>query len=201
MTHSVPSQPNRFWRDFAVVAALAGAVCLLYGPSLTYPFIWHEADDLSRTLRYTPIQYITGMPSYEYYRPLMFLFWRSILDAWGAASAPIFHAYSLAMHLLNSVLLYAFARAVSNHRTLAAVAALLFVTYPFSYQAYHLVNRALPSHGAAVHSGDIADLCSGTAASGCRRRRLAVVRGIRCSRSQLRDRHSGTRNRLLLPSR
>lgn len=135
MTRSSSPQPNRFWRDFAVVAALAGVVFLLYGPSLAYPFIWHEADDLSRTLRYTPLQYLTGMPSYEYYRPLMFFFWRSILDAWGAASAPIFHAYSIAMHLLNSVLLYAFARALSNRRTLAAVAALLFVTYPFSYQA------------------------------------------------------------------
>jgi hypothetical protein len=135
MTQSISPQPNRFWRDFALIAALTGGVFLLYGPSLAYPFVWHEADDLSRTLRYTPLQYLTGMPSYEYYRPLVFFFWRSILDAWGAASAPIFHAYSIAMHLLNSVLLYAFVRAVSNRRTLAAAAALLFVTFPFSYQA------------------------------------------------------------------
>ncbi len=124
-----------FWVDFAVACVIFSATMLLYGPSLTYPFVWHEADDLSRTLRYSPLDYVTGMPSYEYYRPLMFLLWRSILSVWGAASAPIFHGVSVGAHLLNSTLLFALVRDLTRNRTIAAAAALTFASYPFSYQA------------------------------------------------------------------
>ena len=135
MNQQQPSKVRHFWQDFAVISAILVLTAMLYAPSLAYPFVWHEADDLSRSLRYTPIQFITGMPSYEYYRPAMFLFWRSILDAWKGDAAPIFHAYSIGMHLLNAVLLYALVRALTQKRAVAAAAALVFTTYPFSYQA------------------------------------------------------------------
>ena len=75
------------------------------------------------------------MPNYQYYRPLIFTVWKLILNTWGADSAPIFHAYLIGGHILNSVLLFALTRTLARSRTIAAVAALLFTVYPFSYQA------------------------------------------------------------------
>jgi hypothetical protein len=66
---------------------------------------------------------------------LIFTFWKLILNAWGADSAPMFHAYLIGGHILNAVLLYALTRTLARSRSIAAVAALLFTIYPFSYQA------------------------------------------------------------------
>ncbi len=124
-----------FWLDFAIVGALFGVVLILYAASLHFPFVWFDADDLVRSVRYSPAEIFAGMPRYPYYRPLIFLFWKLILTAWGADSAPIFHAYLLGAHFLCAVLLFKFVNDLARNRTIAAAAALLFATYPFSYQA------------------------------------------------------------------
>ena len=121
--------------DLIVVAAIVLITFLLYAPSLRYPFVWYDADDLLRAVKYPVATLFSGVPNYQYYRPLIFTFWKLILDTWGADSAPIFHAYLIGGHILNSVLLYALTRALTRSRSIAAVAALLFTVYPFSYQA------------------------------------------------------------------
>ena len=125
--------PLRF--DLIVVAALVLLALLLYAPSLRYPFVWYDADDLLRAVKYPVATLFRGVPNYQYYRPLIFTFWKLILNLWGADSAPIFHAYLIGGHILNSVLLYALVRTLTRARSIAAIAALLFTVYPFSYQA------------------------------------------------------------------
>ena len=121
--------------DLIVVAAIVLLAFLLYAPSLRYPFVWYDADDLLRAVKYPVETLFSGVPNYQYYRPLIFAFWKLILNTWGADSAPIFHAYLIGGHILNSVLLYALTRTLTRSRSIAVVAALLFTVYPFSYQA------------------------------------------------------------------
>lgn len=124
-----------FQRDLIVVGVLFLTVVVLYIPSLKYPFVWYDADDLLRAIKYSAGNLFVGVANYQYYRPLIFLLWKLILNVWSADSAPIFHALLIGAHVLNSVLLYALARALTRRRSIAAVAALLFAVYPFSYQA------------------------------------------------------------------
>jgi hypothetical protein len=121
--------------DFIVIGVLFAAVAVLYAPSLKYPFVWYDADDLLRAAKYSTLNLFTGVANYQYYRPLIFLLWKAILYTWGGDSAPIFHAYLIGGHFLNSVLLFALARDLTRRRSIAAATALLFAVYPFSYQA------------------------------------------------------------------
>src|SRR5512147_2024759 len=121
--------------DLIVVAAIILLACLLYAPSLRYPFVWYDADDLLRAMKYPVETLFSGVPNYQYYRPLIFTFWKLILNTWGADSAPMFHAYLIGGHILNGVLLYALTRTLTRGRAIASIAALLFTVYPFSYQA------------------------------------------------------------------
>ncbi len=130
-----PHTRRDFWIDFAIVGALFSVVLILYAASLHFPFVWFDADDLVRSIRYSPAEIFAGMPRYPYYRPLIFLFWKLILTAWGPDAAPIFHAYLVGAHFLCAVLLFKFVKDLGRNRTIAAAAALLFATYPFSYQA------------------------------------------------------------------
>lgn len=129
----IPHSPFRF--DLIVVAAIVLLAFLLYAPSLRYPFVWYDADDLLRAIKYPIATLFSGVPNYQYYRPLIFTFWKVILNTWGADSAPMFHAYLIGGHILNAALLYALTRTLTRSRSIAAVAALLFTVYPFSYQA------------------------------------------------------------------
>ncbi len=121
--------------DLLVVAAIILLTFLLYAPSLHYPFVWFDADDLVRSVKYSPAEILAGMPNYPYYRPLIFLFWKLILTTWGPNSAPIFHAYLIGAHILCAVLLFRLVRDLARNQAIAAAAALLFAAYPFSYQA------------------------------------------------------------------
>jgi hypothetical protein len=137
---NLPPRPARLTRyplrfDLIVVAAIVLLAFWLYAPSLHYPFVWYDADDLLRAIKYPVETLFSGVPNYQYYRPLIFTFWKLILNTWGADSAPMFHAYLIGGHLLNAVLLYALTRALTRSRSMAAMAALLFTVYPFSYQA------------------------------------------------------------------
>ncbi|NTU62450.1 MAG: hypothetical protein HGB05_03400, partial [Chloroflexi bacterium] len=127
--------PSALRFDLIVVAAIMLLTLLLYAPSLRYPFVWYDADDLLRAMKYPVETLFSGVPNYQYYRPLIFTFWKLILNTWGADSAPVFHTYLIGGHILNSVLLYGLTRTLTRSRSIAAVAALLFTVYPFSYQA------------------------------------------------------------------
>ena len=118
-----------------MVGVIFAATMILYAPSLGYPFVWYDSDDLLRAIKYSTADLFGGVAGYQYYRPLIFTFWKLILAAWGPESAPIFHAYLIGLHALNAVLLFALTRDLTRNRWVASTASLLFVVYPFSYQA------------------------------------------------------------------
>jgi len=114
---------------------LLGAVGILYGPSLAYPFVQQDSADLVFALKQPFSVLLTGSTHHPYYRPLFFVPWKLILSSWGSNAAAAFHFYLVASHLLNAVILYALIRDLFRNRPVAAAAGLLFIAYPFSYQA------------------------------------------------------------------
>jgi hypothetical protein len=124
-----------FGIDFVIVCLLFVVTLVLYGPSLTYPFVWQDATDIVHAIKRSPAELLTGVESHPYYRPVSFLIWKWILSHFGSDSAWVLHASLVSAHLLNATLLYALARDLMRHRMIAAAAGFVFATYPFSYQA------------------------------------------------------------------
>ncbi len=129
----IPHSTFRF--DLIVVAAIILLTFLLYAPSLRYPFVWYDADDLVHALKHTPAELLAGVPNYPYYRPLIWLFWKLLLTLWADRAAPLMYAYLIGVHALNGVLLFALIRDLTRRRVAAVAAALLLITFPFNYQA------------------------------------------------------------------
>ncbi len=126
---------SAFRFDLIAVAAIILLAFLLYAPSLHYTFVWRDADDLAQTLKHSPAELLAGLSNYPYYRPLIWLFWKTLLNLWADRAAVILYAYLLGAHILNGVLLFALVRDLTRRRPVALAAALLFITFPFSYQA------------------------------------------------------------------
>ncbi len=72
-----------------------------------------------------------------YYRPLPFLLWKILHLGQGTFHSPILHSINLALHLLNGALVWGilYRHAPSHGGLLSVAGALLFLLYPFSYQA------------------------------------------------------------------
>lgn len=75
---------------------------------------------------------------YAYYRPLVFLSFALDWSLWGADPAA-FHLTSVLLHAVNTMLVYALARRVSDATT-AGVAALVFALHPVNQEAVFWVS-------------------------------------------------------------
>lgn len=119
----------------ALLAAFGCALAALtvYWPSLSGGFVWDDANALrqSETIRslYDVIVPPPGIPKF-YYRPVVFLSY--IADSQVIGPQPYwFHVSSIALHLLNTVLVLALARRwFRDDIVIAAGAALLFAVFP-----------------------------------------------------------------------
>jgi len=121
--------------------AVAVIAALVYGPGLglpfysddVYHFLWVETHDADELL----------MPagSFASYRPLPSLVWYLWRHTVGFYSPAGFYALNLLLHIANGWLVIALARRLSagtppaQRRWLSWAAGLIFVLYPFSYQA------------------------------------------------------------------
>lgn len=123
-------------------AGIAGALFLLcvgaftYGFSLRLPFF---LDDMVhfRWLEWHSIREIwSSSRLLGYYRPLPFTLWK-ILSYIGGYNPVVLHALNLAIHLLNALLVFGLvaSRRQHGHLAMGLAAALLFLLFPFSYQA------------------------------------------------------------------
>jgi hypothetical protein len=115
------------------VALLAGA---LYHRSLTLAFFnddptgnFHWMEQLSSW------QLLTSSAGYGFYRPLVFILWKSMLSVFGGYWAPGYHALPLLLHMANVALLWVLAYDATNNRAYASTAALAFASFPLSYEA------------------------------------------------------------------
>lgn len=120
------------------IVILTSLGLFLYGDSVTLPFFFDDPLQL-RWARNTPLLGLwTGAAGLGYYRPLTSTVWRLSLWLTGTFHAGLLHAVNVALHILNAVLVVTLARQITpgpHQRLTGFVAGILFLFYPFSYQA------------------------------------------------------------------
>jgi hypothetical protein len=129
------------WRCWGDLLALAGAVAvtlLFYAPALGFAFLFDDTFDLTRVEGRGYWSLMTSSEGYSYFRPIPFLIWKLVRDVLGYYPEPLLHALPLAAHALNGWLLYLLLKRLGA-RSWALLPALLFLSYPFSYQNIAIV--------------------------------------------------------------
>ncbi len=127
------------------VIVLVGMGVFLYGDSVRLPFFsddivhnwWVEGNSFLDLWRFST--------ALGHYRPLPFVMWKVSLWLTGSLHAPLLHALNVALHILNSLLVAALARRLTRGpyaRLTGLIAGLLFISFPFSYQAVSWVGSA-----------------------------------------------------------
>ena len=153
---------TRFWRSnlicTLILLALLAIGILTYGFSLRLPlflddmphFRWLQWQTLTGILRSS-----RGLGHLGYYRPLPFLLWKALWFLQGQLHPPTLHAVNLGLHLLNTILVWGIVKGQCRERgtVLGTASALLFLLYPFSYQAVPWVGLAHPSPGGRADPG------------------------------------------------
>lgn len=129
------------------ITILVSLGLFLYGDSVTLPFFF---DDIlhSRWVRaHSLLALWSGVESISYYRPLPSTLWKLSLWFTGTFHPTLLHAINVALHILNAILVATLTRRIvrTPHRRLTGlVAGVLFLSFPFSYQA-------IPWVGALYH--------------------------------------------------
>lgn len=122
-------------------AASVGALLLctiltavIYGPALGFAFTFDDPLDLPRAEGRSIWSLFSSSEGYAYYRPIPFVIWKVSRAIQGHYSEATLHGLTLACHILAAWLLALLLRRLTGNHW-GIVAAVLFVTYPFSYQA------------------------------------------------------------------
>ena len=121
---------------------IAGGVLLLcavltfavYGAALRFAFTFDDPLDLPRAEGRSIPSIFTSSAGYAYYRPIPFVIWKIFRAVQGSYNEATLHGLTLACHLLAAWFLALLLRRLTGNWW-GIVASILFITYPFSYQA------------------------------------------------------------------
>lgn len=102
---------------------------LLYRPALNLMLFWDDIPHMLWLDTHLGGEYWLSSSGFPFYRPAAFTAWEIL-----GHDATALHSLSLALHLINAVLVYALANHLGHSRQAGFFAGLLFVTFPFSYQ-------------------------------------------------------------------
>jgi hypothetical protein len=137
-----PEQGHVF-RNIVLFGALSaliaiGGTWLLYGEAIRLPFLFDDMIHL-RWLDWHPLPDIwTTAEGLGYYRPLTMSVWKASELLLGYDDPGLYHSLNLILHALNTLLVALIARRVyrgRGHFIYALLASVIFLTFPFSYQA------------------------------------------------------------------
>ena len=129
------------------IVALAGLGLFLYGDSATLPFFFDDVVQFHCVEGSSFLGLWTGAASYGYYRPLPFVLWKLSLWFTGPFHPLWLHALNVVLHILNAALVVVLTRRIlpfPHYRLVGLAAGVLFLSFPFSYQA-------VPWVGALAH--------------------------------------------------
>ena len=120
----------------AGVAALlcAGLVAFLYGQALGFAFTFDDPLDLPRAEGRSIWSLLSSSEGYAYYRPIPFILWKGFHWLQGGYDRATLHGLTLAAHAGAAWFLYLLLRRLTGAHW-GLLAAVLFIAYPFSYQA------------------------------------------------------------------
>jgi len=128
--------------EVAVVVALAFFVYrealgfLFFNDDPTGHFRWMEGHSMA--------SFFVSARGHAYYRPLSFALWKALHALLGHHDPFALHSLNIIFHAANCALVWLLAYRLSERRSYALTAAILFALYPFSYEAVAYV-------GAFVH--------------------------------------------------
>lgn len=108
-----------------------------YGFALRLPLFSDDIPHFRWLEGQTPWGILTSSRGIGYYRPLPFLIWKLLRTLQGGFHAPTLHGVNLVLHLLNTFLVWSLVnrQARKGDWLVGGASALLFLLYPFSYQA------------------------------------------------------------------
>jgi hypothetical protein len=125
-------------RWLAGIIILIGLGVFLYGDSITLPFFFDDVLNFWWVKGNSLLALWLGAASVGYYRPLPSSLWKLTMLVTGDLDPVLLHGVNVVLHILNAVLV----AILTGHlvrgqysRLTGIVAGLLFVSYPFSYQA------------------------------------------------------------------
>ncbi len=110
------------------------ATLLVYGDALRFAFTFDDPLDLPRAEGRSVWSLFSSSEGYAYYRPIPFVLWKLAHAAQGRYSEAMLHGLTLICHTLAAWFLFLLLRRLTGNYW-GVVASLLFITYPFSYQA------------------------------------------------------------------
>lgn len=107
----------------------------LYAPTISLLLFW---DDVPHTLWLDGQRngaYWLSSEGFPFYRPATFAVWDFLHGLIGRHDAPALHTLSVSLHLANSLLVVVLAARLSGRLRTGFIAGLIFVSFPYNYQA------------------------------------------------------------------
>jgi hypothetical protein len=133
---------------------LLGAIAIFaiglatYGYAVQLPYHIDDFVHFRWVASHSMVEIWTSAAGLSYFRPLPFTIWKALYWLSGGYPPALVHALNVLIHALNGVLLFAVLwmhqREANGRFLLVLVAAVLFLLFPFSYQA-------VPWAGALTH--------------------------------------------------
>jgi len=106
----------------------------VYGAAPGFAFTFDDPLDLPRAEGRSVWSLFTSSAGYAYYRPIPFVIWKFFRAIQGSYNEATLHGLTLVCHLLAAWFLVLLLRRLTGDWW-GIVASILFITYPFSYQA------------------------------------------------------------------
>jgi hypothetical protein len=130
----MPAGTRRRTETAAAALLIAGAVAVIYRGAVVSYFFNDDFNWFDEAQRFAAANLIHLERYNHFYRPVVAIYFFAGRALFGCAALP-FHLLSVAIHALNTLLVYLFARDLSGRRDLGFFAALLFCTQPGYYEA------------------------------------------------------------------
>ncbi|MGB3715400.1 MAG: hypothetical protein WA996_13305 [Candidatus Promineifilaceae bacterium] len=134
-TRKTPSSQNRRGFQVAFVLLAASIGLFLYWPTLQLPLIYDDLLHIRITKGLDLANVWIPTNAFGFYRPLTFLPLLLIKNIFGAYPPELLHGINVAQHAVNAALLVSLSWRLWRRIHWALAAGLLFVLFPFSYQA------------------------------------------------------------------
>ena len=140
MAYLIEHLPRRSFLVAGLLALAVVAACV-YGPGLDLPLYSDDMYHFRWVETHDAVELLLPSDSFTSYRPLTFLLWYLWRRWVGFYSPAGLYAFSLLLHVANGWMVFLLSRRLSAAQSLAQrewfswAAGLVFVLYPFSYQA------------------------------------------------------------------